>query len=590
VVLAVVLLAAAATLPGAFGGPALGDHETLVVQCARNMRLSGDWIVPRFLDVPWTRKPPLPYWIVAGVSYLFPNEPHTGLPVPPAAGRFVSGLAGLGTILLLWKMAAVMFGRRAGVIAAVISSSSLLFFKYSPDATVEMPLTFCCVWAYLHFWLAVTARRSGRRILHLALFYLALGVGMMVKGPAPVAMVGLPLAVWWYLHRPLRILAWRGPGAWKQAAWNGLRGWWPRTRRAFSRLWLIPGLLLFAAVFVPWTVAAARRAPQAALEWRWQYFMRAKGDYLDSQDRPVWYYLPLVAGLTLPWLFLLPEAVAAPWLKRYRRLHGPLLYCGLWTLTAVAVMSLEPFKKPYYIVPALPGLLLMMAAVADRFYGSAVGFRTVHWLCWGAGVVVVGAGAVAGTLWVRQVYPEVSFQLSAVLAGVGVLAAAAAAVHLRGRPWTAMGLLAGGAVAAFHVVWFSAGHAFDSLERVEALAAALDRAGVPPDARVLWADGRPDARLDYYFARKSAYMIRPDELLDVQDRKQDKFLIQMRVLKRAGDLLAGTEPVFLIWERGNYRNALNNSPIGGRIIAAVPRGEERKDWVVVTNAAVAAAG
>jgi len=58
---AVVLLVAIGTVGAVFGGPKLGDHEAIVALCARNMRLSGDWVVPDYLGTPWFRKPPLPY-------------------------------------------------------------------------------------------------------------------------------------------------------------------------------------------------------------------------------------------------------------------------------------------------------------------------------------------------------------------------------------------------------------------------------------------------------------------------------------------------------------------------------------------------
>src|SRR5262245_59188890 len=96
----VLLLALAAGVAAVWGGPPLGDHEAIVAQCARNMRLSGDWIVPEFLHTPFIRKPPLPYWLVAAASYLFPNDPQTGLPVTTAAARLPSGLAAFGTVLL----------------------------------------------------------------------------------------------------------------------------------------------------------------------------------------------------------------------------------------------------------------------------------------------------------------------------------------------------------------------------------------------------------------------------------------------------------------------------------------------------------
>lgn len=190
---AILLLIAIATLGGVFGGPRLGDHEAIVAQCARNMRLSGDWVSPTIFDTPFFRKPPLPYWLIAGVSYVLPNDPATGLPVTAVAARMPSAIAALITVLLLWRLATSMFGPRIGRITATLAGSSLVFLLYAANATAEMLLTMCCTWAFVHFWYAATERRPLPRFAHAMGFYVALGIGMLAKGPAPIALVAMPL-------------------------------------------------------------------------------------------------------------------------------------------------------------------------------------------------------------------------------------------------------------------------------------------------------------------------------------------------------------------------------------------------------------
>lgn len=582
-VAAVFVFAALACLAGVFGGPALGDHEAIVALTSREMRLSGDWVLPTFMGQPWFRKPPLPYWLVAGTSYLFPNH-QTGLPVTPVSARLPSGLAGLGTVLLLWKLGSAMFGRRTGMVTAVIASSTILFLLYAPNATAEMPLTFCCVWAYLHFWYAVNARQPGRQRLHMLLFYVALGVGMLAKGPAPVAMVGLPLAIWWYTHRPLRILARYRPAGLKLAMAAFVRGLWPRTRESFTRLYLFPGLLIFAVFFVPWMLAVASRVPHAWAEWNWQYVQRAQGDYLDSKDRPVWYYLPYVVGFVAPWFFLLAEGLAAPWMKRYARLHRPLLYCGVWMAVAVLVMSLEPFKKPYYILPALPGLILLMAVIADRFYSQPVRPQKWMWLAWGAAAFGLTAGVIAGAILLSHYFPAVVGRLTLIVTFTAALMLLAGAIHTLGRPWVAFGTLAVTTLLAFQAVWHTAGPELDNMAPAEGMAKAL--AGLPPGTQVLWADGRADARVDFYFNCRTAAMIPPSEIVTrILDRKAAKQDLQIMAVMKADDLLKDTSrPTCLIWERGNYEKARSLAGLGGRIVAEVPRGGgNRKHWVLVSN-------
>ena len=48
----------------------LGSHEGYAIVPAREMLLSGDYVVPRFGDLPRLKKPPLIYWTVVASAKL----------------------------------------------------------------------------------------------------------------------------------------------------------------------------------------------------------------------------------------------------------------------------------------------------------------------------------------------------------------------------------------------------------------------------------------------------------------------------------------------------------------------------------------
>lgn len=610
-VAAVLLLIIVGTLGAAFGGPALSDHEAIVAQCARNMRLSGDWVVPEYLGMPWFRKPPLPYWLIAAVSYVLPNEPSTGLPVSNMAARLPTAVSALASVLLLWHLAASMFGRRVGMITAVITGSSLMFLLYGANATPEMLLTMCCTWAIMHFWHAVTTQSSRSRFLHAMTFYVALGVGMLAKGPAPIAVTGFPLAVWWYTNGSLQLLAREGLGAWRDAVVLFFRDLVPRTIQAFTKLHLVPGLIVFAAIFVPWMLEVADRHPHAWNLWNWQYWQRAQGNYEDTRVRGLLYYPPLVVGLVVPWLFLIPEALAAPWMKRYANQRSGLLFGGLLAVMGVGAMSLMQFKKPYYILPAVPGLFLPMAVVADRFFARTprngpltltlrVGSRHWNlnvpderrfaWAVWGLLTITSVAAVIATGIWMRGQYPGLAVQGTVMAAGVAIIILFAGITFIRGHGCTALGMLAITSVLAFHITWYGCTSAIDTVDEVDkvaALAQGLDAAGAPPDAKVLWANRRPDARLSFYHNRQSTYLVTPEEIVGrMVDRTNQKQVLQELVLHRADALLGSAEPVYLILDRRYYDHLSMFISHKGRLVATAGSEFEKqgKHWVVVSNA------
>jgi len=585
----VLLLAILATLGGLFGGPPLGDHETLVAQVSRDMRLSGDWIVPRFLETTFIRKPPLPYWLVGGSSYLLPPDRATGLPVTEVAARLPSALAALGTVLLLWKLGSGMFGRAAGVVAALLGSASVFVLLYAVNATVEMLLTFCCTWAGAHLWYAARARTTQARFVHSLLFYFALGVGMLAKGPAPLAMVGVPLAIWWYLEKPQRLLASGGPLVVKRAAVCFLRGLISRTIQAFTRLWFFPGVFIFLMVFVPWMMSVAREQPHAWRLWNWQYLQRFQGDYEDTRDRGPLYYVPIVLGLLLLWTLAFGHALAAPWIQRYRAHRRALFFAGVWAVVGVAAMSAMKFKKPYYILPALPPFILLMTPVVMDFVrraaDSAIGARKL----WNGVIAVSAAAPVVAYLVARHSQPDLAWPvlLTGMIAAVGGIWAVVS--YLRGRIVVSIYRLAVTTVGAFLCGWYGVAPSLSNFERVTLLDRQLRAAGVPTDAPIVWADQRPDARLRFYYLWKSAHLIDPAEIVkQVVERKKSDATLQQMATERANVLLTGSEPAYLVIDREHLvllddlephlRSRIQNLTIVD--VDGIPDGD---DWVVVTN-------
>ena len=590
VIVAVFALAVIASLGGLWGGPALGDHEAIVAECARGMRISGEWVVPQFLDTPFIRKPPLAYWLVAAASYLFPADQATGLPVTVTAARLPSALAGLGTILLVWRMGSMMFGRLAGILAALAASSSVFLLLYSPNATVEMILTFCCVWAVLHFWCAVNAPTGGKRFAHMMFFYVALGAGMLAKGPAPMALVAVPLAVWWFTWRMQRIFARGGIRSIRLGLLTGLRELPRLILKAFTQLWLLPGLIVFALLFIPWMMAVAERYDFAWRLWNWQYLQRFQGDYEDTRVRGVLYYVPVAIGLIAPWCFAIFEGLLAPWLPRYRAHRKALYFVGIWAVTGAVVMSLMEFKKPYYVLPILPGFILLMTPVLERVIlrAGVLSKKLVRAGMFVVPLLVIGGGVIALTMAVGRQYPV------AMVAILGVFCAGLLAVlHLAGRAKgvSAYGAFAVTVVVCFLVGWYAMGPGLGNLERAIAVDKQLDDAGVADEAPLYFADQRPDARLNFYFNRKPRHLLTPSEIVTrAVDRTGGANWLEQMAIDKAEETLSAPTPVYLLLDRENLAFLEQMPPQLQkriRVVTAIDidHESEGEDWVIVTNAA-----
>ncbi|MEI5604072.1 ArnT family glycosyltransferase, partial [Streptomyces brasiliscabiei] len=91
------------------------------------------WVTPRLNGVKYFEKPPLFYWIQAGVYGLFGYGSEF---VVRAATAFVSLLCALMT----YGAGRVLYGRLAGIFAAAMLSTGLLYFGLSRVVLLDMPV------------------------------------------------------------------------------------------------------------------------------------------------------------------------------------------------------------------------------------------------------------------------------------------------------------------------------------------------------------------------------------------------------------------------------------------------------------------
>ena len=120
--------------------PGLGDRhiwtplEARYAMVSREMWQSGDWIVPHIGGMVYPDKPPMLFWSIVLLSYL-------GSGVTEWTARLPSALAAVSTCLVTWRMGARLFSPRAGLLAALVLTTSAGFFWSGRQALPDMLLT-----------------------------------------------------------------------------------------------------------------------------------------------------------------------------------------------------------------------------------------------------------------------------------------------------------------------------------------------------------------------------------------------------------------------------------------------------------------
>jgi len=574
-------------------GPPLSDHETINAQVARQAIQSGDWLVPHFLDQPFLVKPPLMFWLIEAAAVGLPGTGPGGLPVTEVAARLPSVAATMAAAWVVYALGRSMFPRRIAWIAAFVYATSVGTLLYAFNAMTEMLLTACCTWAMAEFWWAARARATGPRHWHMLRFYVALALAMLAKAPMPLITVVAPLGAWWFLERPTRLLAFAGPRAAGYAAKAALRDVPRQTGRALLRLDWWWGIPVAIGPLLLWMYLVSRDQPHIWGLWDFEYFDRVEGRYPGSHGLRPWFYLVTLLGLALPWTLSVFEAVGAPFLRPYRRHGRGLTFAWYWVAVPLVLLSAMTFQKPYYILPATPGLALLLAPVLDRlFFGDQPISRVRARLAVAAIAVGLTAGFVVGWVIAWKKYPEmwhgrVTWE-SAILAATVVGACLAAGrLFLGGRRAASLGLIGGTTVLVFVLAWTTTAGLLVNIEAPRMLAAKLEENGVPPDAEVYWVNNRPDARVPFYFQRPIRYLFDPDRLAAIYANAEDKDDIRLDVGEEIRRRFAGRRPIYMVFQRKQFETLMSIFRPRCRELFYVDRGDvgpDRADWVVATNA------
>jgi 4-amino-4-deoxy-L-arabinose transferase-like glycosyltransferase len=334
-------LAALVTLPGLGIGTLWDNSETAYGEVAREILLTHDWVVMHLNSAPWFVQPPLYFWIAALFAKIF-GATAFALRLPSALATIaMGGAVGYAT--------ARIAGERAGMIAAIVLSTSLMQAIVGRlaimDALLDFAIAAAVLWWYRAFEPSGDAARRDRAFVFGAL---ALAVGTLAKGPVAPVITALVIGGW--------------------ALWEGRAGRLAAPRRRAAAL----AVLAYVAVTLPWFVALAMRVgPGAVGELIGHYTFGRYTGVIENQTGPLWYYVPVVILGFFPWIAFVPVAAAAAW-REAGRPDGAFARLALvWTVVPFAFFSFASTKLPNYVALLLPALAILVALWFERVRAGA---------------------------------------------------------------------------------------------------------------------------------------------------------------------------------------------------------------------------
>jgi len=310
---------------------------------AQQMIDSGQWLLPSLDGAPYVNKPPLAAWLIALVSLPFDH-------VSPWTAALPSALAGLVTVLIIYRLGTELWNVTAGRYAAMIAATTQGFYLYERLAMPDMLLT---MFSTTSVWALTRMHRRSTGYAWLG-FYASLAGGFWVKGPA--GLIPLVFAVGYAIAR--------------------------RQERPMGWLRLGFGLSVLAVLIAPWwLMAALREAPALQRTVLFDYLLW----YLPRQFTLLFLVTPVqhAFALVFPWAWFVPFAVYDAWrLSRERGSERDTVAFVLLWATAVFVMVFPSHQQRIrYLLPLLPPLALVLGW---WLAGASLKSRTVtlwplHW-------------------------------------------------------------------------------------------------------------------------------------------------------------------------------------------------------------------
>ncbi len=300
--------------------------EGRYVEIAREMLVSGDFLVPRLHGIPHVAKPPLTYWSIAASLGLFGmNE---------TAARLPGALAAILAMLLTADLARRMYGLRGATAAACLLTTALGFFLMGRVQTTDMILAASVVGAMHGAWRFRRRETPGARLQ----FYLALAVGFLAKGPVALAIVLLGLTGAAVFERRRSVLS----------ITTSIRGWF-----------------LFLAVTLPWYLAMAREVPGVIEHWIGYELVQRVTEGV-KRNKPFWYFAAVLPIEIWPWTTLFLALLPRIW--RLRRRPREAFLAG-WISFPFLMFTVSQSKLPTYMVPLIPAAALLAAPAGMALFG-----------------------------------------------------------------------------------------------------------------------------------------------------------------------------------------------------------------------------
>jgi len=317
---------------GTFDHSLWTSDEPRVAEIAREMAASGDFLIPTLSNRPFLEHPPL-YYAVAAVFWRVLGTGNEGF------GRLASVLFAAGTLLVVFFGTRALYSEGVAAWSTLILATTTDFFLVSHKMVVDNALAFFITSALFSFILAYRGILKKGYVL----FWVCLAGAFLTKGIIGPALPGVAAALFCLWQRDLSVI---------------------------RKAWVIPGVLLVAAVILAWAWVLYMRGGKEFLSTFFLYNnlgrFASAGIYDGGHIKPFYYYLPAVLGGGSPWSLMLIAALVAT-----RKMGDGMRFFCSWFFGGLILLSFASTKRGLYLLPLYPAMAVMVGGWMGRIVSEA---------------------------------------------------------------------------------------------------------------------------------------------------------------------------------------------------------------------------
>jgi 4-amino-4-deoxy-L-arabinose transferase-like glycosyltransferase len=327
-------------LPGFFQIPPVDRDEAYFAQATKQMIETGDYVDIRYQDDVRYRKPVGIYWLQAAVVKTAQALGDSNALTTIWLYRIPSLIGAVGAVLTTYWCALAFVSRRGAVLAAIMLAASTLLGVEARLAKTDAVLLFTIVAAMSVLARAyLSPREAGNDRLGWilpAIFWTALAVGILIKGPVNLMVVGLAA---------LTVSIFERSGRWLLA------------------LRPLAGIAWLFVIVLPWFIAIYARVGTAFFASALGHDMLAKvASAQEAHGAPPGLYFLLFFATFYPGSIL--AGLAAPAVWRVRR-EPAAKFLLAWLVPSWIVFELVVTKLPHYVLPLYPAIAILIAGAVE---------------------------------------------------------------------------------------------------------------------------------------------------------------------------------------------------------------------------------